>query len=138
MRTIQSIAAAVRKKAEINANKRKFSTSCEGLCGDASIALKNSLKSYGYKEAKAFYGFFIDNKGTKHPHCWVEVNEEVIDVTATQFENVKHDVKIFRIKTNSLAYKIHYDKVEELKAVKDISDNYNYSQLVVRKEKCRK
>lgn len=131
MRSINNIAKEVRRKTEVNAHKRKFSDSCEGLCGDASIALKNSLKSYGYK-AYAFYGEFIDENGKHHHHCWTETDDELIDLTATQFGI---EEKVFRIKINSAEYDKLYRKISELKSIQDVSDNYNYSQLVVRKPK---
>lgn len=129
MRSKESIAKAVRCKTEIVAHKRMFAH-CEGMCGDASIALKNSLKSYGY-EAKAFYGRFIGG-GRSLPHCWVETDDEVIDITATQFSGI--NTTVFRIRKDSKDYKKLYHRVDEIKSVKEVSDNFTYSKLIVRRK----
>lgn len=53
--------------------------SLEGACGLASYTLCRALKAFGYRAQLVYDG---DEDGA---HCWVELGDEVIDVTATQF-----------------------------------------------------
>jgi hypothetical protein len=53
-----------------------------GLCAIAAIELALRFRKYGYKNARAVWGYLDGEWGD---HCWVELDGEIFDVTATQF-----------------------------------------------------
>ncbi len=64
-------------------NEYRRTTLC-GMCAIASVALAKSLQVNYNIEANIVIGCQNDNY-IGRSHCWVEVNDYIIDVTATQF-----------------------------------------------------
>jgi hypothetical protein len=58
---------------------RWFSENLNGACAIASFALYEFLQKQSLK-CKFILGKYIDNT-----HCWVELENQIIDLTATQF-----------------------------------------------------
>lgn len=51
-----------------------------GACAIASVVLWRALKAAGFKDATLVRGWYFGSN-----HCWVEVEDLVVDLTATQF-----------------------------------------------------
>jgi hypothetical protein len=51
------------------------------MCAVASFVLKEMLKIHKIK-SKVAQGYFVEEFNT---HCWIEVGNNIIDITATQF-----------------------------------------------------
>lgn len=66
----------------------------QGACAISSFALMMVLKHYGYD------AHFVASIGTNFGHCWVEVDDYVIDITATQFIHIHDYDQIFVIAIN--------------------------------------
>jgi hypothetical protein len=92
--TPEIIALAVRYKLEgLVKNEIKpfneFDESLSGLCAIASAALYKNLKKFGFCDNL----YFIQGYYDIDCHCWVELNQTIYDITATQFD-VKDKVHI--------------------------------------------
>ncbi len=103
MKKILKIAKDVRKKCEdfaMSSESCHFDfhnqPSLDCMCAVASFALYTALKHKNIT-SKVVYGMF-DKTGC---HCWVEYRNWIIDITATQFDNVKRPVYVTK-KTNKL------------------------------------
>ena len=82
------IAASCRTWAEEFANEAElFSSDLNGLCGIASAKVFLELKAKGYKPVIHLHA------GDDCAHCFVVVEDYIVDVTATQFWGHK-DVKV--------------------------------------------
>ena len=104
MKKIQIISEVVR---ELIANKLSniFPYNLTGACALSSYILFLCLKRNGYKTRFVIGKCFGDN------HCWVELNQSIIDLTATQF-NLFDKVHITKINDkNYLANKKKYQKM---------------------------
>jgi len=84
---ILHIAKQVRKWCEAfvdtdgNQKKYNFDYSLCGMCAAASFALHDALKKHGIK-SKVINGTFDGD----FEHCWIEIEDKIIDITATQFD----------------------------------------------------
>jgi hypothetical protein len=78
-----------------------------GLCAICSIALRNILNKNG-DDAKVMLGYFRD----EGMHCWVEVGDMVIDITATQFHNITK--KVFTLRRGTKKYFSMYKNGEPI------------------------
>lgn len=70
---------------------RHFGTDLEGACGLASILLSIAVNDVGILRLK-------------YNHVWAEVNNVIIDITATQFSteiNIVRGVLVSRLRVNS-------------------------------------
>ena len=93
MQKIRSIAKIVRKKCEVFAKSRastnydfhdKDDLSC--MCAVASFVLAEALRKNGF-ECNVIHGNFSRYGCYNSEHCWVEVKNKIIDITATQFKS---------------------------------------------------
>lgn len=76
---IIGVATRVRKQFEEIGKRECFLPELNGLCARASLVLRDELLKVG-TPARLIIGSFDDAQ-----HCWVQVHDLVIDVTATQF-----------------------------------------------------
>jgi hypothetical protein len=92
MKTIEQIASDVREvceeyfhspRAQRAHAKGDFYDNLGGMCAIASFVLVKALELNGYLWPVAKAGFF-KKYGT---HCWVEVGDKVVDITATQYDD---------------------------------------------------
>lgn len=74
-----------------------------GLCAIAAIELALRFRKYGYKSARAVWGYI---EGEWGDHCWVELDGEIFDVTATQFG----DPEIVRVSKNKATHYMTYNE----------------------------
>jgi len=74
-----------------NTKHKKFGSDLACMCAIASSALTKAFHKAGYKKATLIEGEF-DWGG----HCWVELDGEIWDITATQFgiDNEVHRTSI--------------------------------------------
>jgi hypothetical protein len=86
LETIYAIAHDVRLWAEYYAEDADFPKDLGGLCAIASGELHARLKRNGISSTIVLY------EGFELGHCFVEAEGHVVDVTATQFHNVKEKV----------------------------------------------
>jgi hypothetical protein len=76
---------------------RKDDLSC--MCGIASATLSKILKRFKNCNVQLINGRFIDKRWhtpTWFDHCWVQYNDHIIDITATQF-GIHNKVNICKI-----------------------------------------
>ena len=73
-------------KLQLAVYQKIFKYNLKGACGLASITLFDKLKSK--YNLNVIFGSY-----KKEPHCWLEYNNLIIDLTATQF-NIKKEVYI--------------------------------------------
>lgn len=77
------IAREVRKAVQVWARDSHDSNfdydTLRGACGLASYTLYRTLKAFGYHPE------FVHDEDDHDAHCWVELGDEAIDITATQF-----------------------------------------------------
>jgi hypothetical protein len=93
MQKIRSIARIVRKKCEAFA-KSEASKNCDFhnqedlscMCAVASFVLAEALRENGL-ECNVVHGNFYLNGCYRSEHCWVEVKNKIVDITATQFKS---------------------------------------------------
>lgn len=78
------IAAHVRKTFERIARDESFPADLACLCLRASKALAKALTKTGIK-AKLVMGGYREPYGECGDHCWIEIGDKIIDITATQF-----------------------------------------------------
>lgn len=109
MKLIRSIARRIRRRCEdfVNSTEsigydfhKQPDLAC--MCAVASFALHEALKRRGirskvisgkyYSSPKYRKGDVIGNWGMTH--CWLEVDDKIVDITATQFFNVTSKVYI--------------------------------------------
>lgn len=93
MQKIRSIAKIVRKKCEVFAKSEDSTNydfhdhddlSC--MCAVASFVLAEALRKNGF-ECNVIHGKFYLNGCYRSEHCWVEVKNKIVDITATQFKS---------------------------------------------------
>lgn len=72
-----------------------FPLNLKGACAITSYVLFLSLKRNGYRPK------FVIGRYLGMDHCWIECNQSIIDLTATQF-NLFDKVNVF--KTNDIRY----------------------------------
>jgi len=80
---IRRVATTVRKMVELDAMDLDIAddlSTLEGACKYASYALSKMLPGSVYT-----YGRYLAN-GERHGHAWVEVDDVIVDITATQFD----------------------------------------------------
>ena len=94
-----------------------------GLCGLSSYFLSQELLKY-FKSTKYCYGFFYRSRTNYCGHAWIEVDDYIVDITATQFEKVPTTVLILR-KENANKYKKLVDGKRGLDQLRDWSDWQN-------------
>ena len=59
-----------------------------GCCQSAHLAVE---KQFGFE---AVFGVFVDSQGNGHRHHWNESDEEIVDLTAGQFDDKLPDVHV--------------------------------------------
>lgn len=65
-----------------------FKSNMQGMCAICSIALAEAFRAKGWK-CRTFYGTFYKPGSTKgHNHCWLEDEQYIYDLTATQFGEI--------------------------------------------------
>lgn len=99
LKKIKQISSIVRDACDYSVSRGmlpvKFPLDLTGLCAIASNHLYLQFKKHNIK-SKFVKGYYKNNS-----HCWVEVDDKIIDITATQF-NVKQ--KIFITNKNNKKY----------------------------------
>lgn len=80
MGPVKNVLKACRKWAYRYGQEVGTERSLAGLCAIASVRIHKSLKQKGVKSKIVVADFY--NGGS---HCFVQVGEEILDVTATQF-----------------------------------------------------
>lgn len=87
----KELALVIRNSLEtqLHQNHKYFSKDLCGACGLASYTLYNKLTQLDI-ESSLIFGYF---KKETNSHCWVEIDDYIIDITATQF-GVKHGVYV--------------------------------------------
>ena len=118
MENIKKIAKNVRKQCELYAfsvyayqfdfYKQK---DLQGMCLTASFALNKALTLNNIK-SQVIQGFFNGQS-----HVWIEIDNKIIDITATQF-NINR--KIYILDKNDLDA-IMYQRTHIIKNIKDIN-----------------
>lgn len=110
----QSINKSLKNSLQERFFSKLFDESLCGTCAIGSASLEKILKSYG---AVLVSGDYVVSDESFTPHCWVEIENYIIDCTYTQFEDAS-DVKIIRAGTRlfSRYRKLFVDK----KAKRDI------------------
>ena len=93
----------------------RFGKNLNGLCAIGSTALQQTFTENGIQDSQVMIGKFL---GDYH-HCWLEQDNVVYDITATQFSMVKH--RVFVVKKGSSDYKAFYKLGEE---VSDIASSF--------------
>ena len=78
------------------------------MCGIASYALREAIKRIGIR-IKLIYGFYGNSSG----HCWLNIEDKIIDITATQF-GVSRKVFVTSISNAK------YDRLKEMKSMSEI------------------
>lgn len=98
------IARRVRGQLEKYSTKSQFSTPerLAGLCAIGSALLAKEFREAGY-DAKVIWGRHGMN-GWNGSHCWVISDNEIWDVTATQFEYRSHIPKVVKTTTKNRNY----------------------------------
>ena len=100
--------------------KEIFDESLCGTCAIGSFILASRLKAYG---AVIVSGDYVVTEEQYTPHCWVEIDDYIIDCTYTQFDN-SYDVKVLK---QSSRLGIRYKKLfVATKAIRDISSWDDY------------
>lgn len=93
-------------------------------CAIASYSLNKTFKKFKL-DSHFITGFYYDlTDNSKSCHCWVELNDSIIDITATQF-NIKNRVHVVSAKTE--------DYIEDLRnrqATRYINENWIPNQTV--------
>lgn len=110
----------IAKKARVDVVKelegQGFHKTLGGACGIASCYLMQLAKKENIN-VKFCHGLFFKGKQSCY-HCWVEYNNIIYDITATQFGDSYKDVEIHPAKVYKAKEKI--DKIS--KAINYISD----------------
>lgn len=107
---VTRVALAVRKIVAGHAMSISYPPNLAGMCAIASFTLARALKDEGVS-AQIMQGEACGGFG----HCWVEVNDEVVDVTATQFAqyNKQLDKELVRFNVADKG-KFQYNSMWEL------------------------
>lgn len=109
MKNLRVIALGVRKKCE------KFALSNASInydfhnqndlacmCAVASFVLAEALRKNGIK-CNVLYGkFHLPKRNWGSEHCWVEVGRKIVDITATQFQDLP---KVYIVSNKSGQYR---------------------------------
>lgn len=107
------------------------------FCAISSAALKYALAKYGI-ESKFVIGLFYDFEDIwDHNvddddinHCWLEVGDYYIDITATQFE-LYRDTKVVIVKNND-SHSTGYYPYKRIKSMKTIQRDKNWGRQAPR------
>jgi len=102
--TPYQIAKKVREQCEQwnEDNEGYFYSGLSGMCAIASVALTKTFHEHGFKDAVFIEGEYIEGKFVHRVknylyglgHCWVELNDKIYDITATQFNNIKKEILV--------------------------------------------
>lgn len=74
----KQIAVEIRKWVEKNLPEH-CDSNLEGCCSFGSYLLSKVLQKNGFE------AYFVEGEYDDEYHCWVELNDVIIDITATQF-----------------------------------------------------
>lgn len=123
--TIRRIATIARSEFERTDIPQKHLDFC-GACAIVSTTLQEIFRKLGITATLVLSIDDDDNEG----HCWVEVDEYVIDISATQFGGNRVEVFKFgknpaRIKTNAYSWR---DRRENSVALLDLNMDTWYNQ----------
>lgn len=100
------LAKLIRKRAEKHVNdliSYSDPKTLECLCAISSYALTKKFNDYRYK-AKMIVGMYDDKRWGNLPHCWVESDDGIWDITATQFDR-HNNPKITHVKLSDSRFK---------------------------------
>lgn len=89
----------------------------DGACAIASYHLMKKLKSKYKKDVHFILGGFKVSKDRYYNHCWLHVNDHIVDITATQF-NYVDKVKVLPLAKNSK----YLPEYKNKKALDEVSD----------------
>lgn len=90
-------AEATRTELEKFAAKNKHignPTTLMCFCAIGSYTLWNVYKKLDIKNTKFVAGEYVDHGNDYNHHCWNEVDDQIIDITATQFKHIYYRVFI--------------------------------------------
>ena len=118
---VKEIAESVREKCRLYALKDgNYCPDLTGLCAIASYILKSSLRKEKIK-SRVICGVFDESSNfefweneEEDNHCWLEVDNEIVDITASQFG--LEDIHI------TVAKDSRYKKNLEIKRIKLLKD----------------
>lgn len=96
---VLKIASAVRDGCEMYAIQNNSPRSLAGMCGMASWALKVAL--FPRKSILQFGEVY------KNGHCWIELDNYIIDITATQFSRFEPRI-VYDLKSKLTQYRSDY------------------------------
>ena len=113
---IRTIMLSTRKKMELIAKKESFGKDLCGLCARASAELFKRLQKNGYKPYFCF----------SEAHCFVLLNNYILDVTATQFGRKSIEIIPFNQFKRQYWYLGKGCKHHSLKQAKRIQKRYNW------------
>lgn len=87
---LKKIIVPFRKAIELSKNDLgiPFTDFPMGCCGDTCLLLCHYLKSQGFNKVR----YVVADDILGYSHAWLEVNNVIIDITASQFEDIKDDV----------------------------------------------
>jgi hypothetical protein len=93
-------------------------------CAIASYCLNQTLKKFKFDSSFILGSFYNDFDKSENDHCWVLLNNTIIDITATQFKIKK---RIYVVNKESKSY------IENLRnrcATRYINENWIYNQTI--------
>jgi len=93
-------------------------------CAIASYCLNQTLKKFKFDSSFILGSFYDNNNKTENDHCWVLINNSIIDITATQFKIKK---RIYVVNEES---KIYIEKLRNGIATKYINKNWVNNQTI--------
>jgi hypothetical protein len=118
MKLIRSIARRIRKRCEDFACSKESNghdfhdnedLSC--MCAVASFALHEALKRRGIRSKVIKGCYYLSPKSQKNDdmgtlgmtHCWLEVDDKIVDITATQFDVTP---KVYIVSNRNQKYRV--------------------------------
>lgn len=83
----REVLSNIRFSLELYALEQEQSTSLKGFCGIASWCIKEEFYELN---PQIIWGYF----NRWEPHCWIEIDDILIDITATQFNGIKEKILV--------------------------------------------
>lgn len=119
LKRLIKLAHKVRNEVETHANHHYKPDTLAGACGTSSFKLMMEARRNGIK-TRMVSGFYYASaqqrkKRDGHPHCWIEYDGNIIDITATQFRFVSNSNKVSVIPKSSA----RYEKNKEMRTLKN-------------------
>lgn len=107
---VKQIAAEIRRWIETNLPEH-CNPNLEGCCSFGSYLLSKVLQKNGYD------AYFVEGEYDDNFHCWVELDNVIIDITATQFGDLP---KVYITETDDNYYINTYG----IKAVREVKKKW--------------